>query len=230
MSWSQGILPDYWLTQPQMPLAEDERAACDDLLAVALAQGAARPLDYTLVIPKWRFLCYVAEAHKLALHGSNNGEIPRFEPRQPVDREAFGAQNAVYAAADGIWPMYFAVVDRQKSPSVINACITLEQGDGAISHPYYFFSISQQAVGRQPYCNGVVYLLPRASFVAQPPKEVGPLRVHIAQLASLEAVTPLAKLAVAPEDFPFLAQMRTHDDAQLDLYAEAMSQGLPWPE
>jgi hypothetical protein len=56
------------------------------------------------------------------------------------------------------------------------------------------------------------------------------LRVHIAQLASPQAVTPLAKLAIAPEDFPFLAQMRTHDDGRLELYAEAMINGLPWPE
>jgi hypothetical protein len=56
------------------------------------------------------------------------------------------------------------------------------------------------------------------------------LRVHIAQLASMEEVVPLAKLVITPEDFPFLAQMRSHEDERLGVYAEAMTKGLPWPE
>jgi hypothetical protein len=230
MAWSDGALPDYWLLQPELPLGESERRACDALLAAAVAQGPAAPFEYNLSIPKWRFLCYVAVQHNLALHGSGNGAISCFEPRQPSDLTEFGAQKAVYASSDGIWPMYFAIVDREKSPTIINACVTLEDAEGVLSQPYYFFSISKQALGRQPYKNGVVYLLPRESFVAQPPMQAGPLRVHIAQLASPDAVTPLAKLAIAPEDFPFLAQMRTHDDGRLELYAEAMINGLPWPE
>jgi hypothetical protein len=224
------ILPDYWLSQPSYSLTEEERRACDALLSAALAQGAEQPLAYTLPIPKWRFLCYLAETHQLALHGSANAEITRFEPRQPQDLSEFGAQNAVYAASDGIWPMYFAIVNRAKSPSVINACVTIEDENGMVSHPYYFFSISRQAVDRQPYHAGVVYLLPRESFVSQPPQQLGLLRIHVAQLASATPVVPLAKLAVAPEDFPFLAQMRTHDDARLAEYGEAMARGLPWPD
>jgi hypothetical protein len=213
-----------------MQLGEDARRACDALLVAAMAQGPERPFDYTLTIPKWQFLCYLAEQHNLALHGSGNGEITKFKPRQPQDLEAFGAQKAVYAAADGIWPMYFAIVDRTKSPSIMNACVYLEAPDGSLGKPYYFFSISKQAVGRQPYGEGVVYLLPRHTFIRQPPMQTDSLRVHIAQLASMEAVVPLAKLVITPEDFPFLAQMRTHEDERLGVYAEAMSKGLPWPE
>jgi hypothetical protein len=230
MDWSQASLPDYWMPQPPMQLGEDARRACDALLATAMAQGPKQPIEYTLTLPKWQFLCYLAEQHKLAMHGSGNGEIDRFQPRQPQDFEPFGAQNAVYAAADGIWPMYFAIVDRVKSPSVINACIQLEEVDGSLGKPYYFFSISKRAVGGQPYHDGVVYLLPSHTFIRQPPLQNGSLRVHIAQLASAEEVVPLAKLVIRPEDFPFLAQMRSHEDERLGVYAEAMSKGLPWPE
>jgi hypothetical protein len=126
--------------------------------------------------------------------------------------------------------MYFAIVDRVKSPSIVNACISLEGENGELGKPYYVFSISQEAVEKQPYHSGVVYLLPRDSFVRQAPLQAGATRVHIAQLASHEAVVPLAKLVIDPEDFPFLAQMRMHDDARLGLFAEAMMEGLPWPE
>ena len=234
MAWSQDVLPDYWLSQPPMGLSADECRACDALLASARAHGASTsapaPLAYTLTIPKWQFLCYVAAQHNVALHGSSSGDIACFEPRQPSDYDEFGAQNAVYAAADGIWPLYFAIVDRTKSPTLVNSCISLEDAEGAMSKPYYCFSISQEAMARQPYGNGYVYLLPSPTFVRQPAFRHDPWLVHVAQLASPEPVTPLAKLAVTPEDFPFLAQMRTHDDARLGLYAEAMGQALPWPE
>jgi hypothetical protein len=224
------VFPDYWLPQPPFPLQADERRACDEALAAAVAQGPQRPFDYTLSIPKWRFLCYVAEEHHLALHGSGNAEIACFEPRQPQDLTEFGAQNAVYAAADGIWPIYFAIVDRAKSPSIVNACLYVEMADGSLGHPLYLFSISKKAVGNQPYRAGVVYLLPSASFVRQPPMQFGALRIHVAQRASAEPVVPLAKIVVTPEDFPFLSQMRTHDDERLPSYAEAMQRGLPWPD
>jgi hypothetical protein len=32
-----------------------------------------------------------------------------------------------------------------------------------------------------------------------------------------------------PEDFPFLAQMRTHENDRLEEYAQALTLGLPWP-
>ncbi|MCC6457504.1 MAG: hypothetical protein IT328_21285 [Caldilineaceae bacterium] len=230
MARSEVPLPDYWIPQPPMQLDEAARLACDTLLAAAVAQGPEQPFAYPLNIPKWQFLSYITERHNLALHGSGSRDIRRFEPRQPVDLQEFGAQKAVYAAADGIWPLYFAIVDRSKSPSIINACIYPERADGTMGDPYYFFSISRQAVDRQPYQDGVVYLLPRDTFIRQPAIEVGAWRIHVAQLASLEAVAPLAKLAVTPEDFPFLAQMRTHDDARLAEYAEAMNRGLPWPQ
>lgn len=223
-------LPDYWLTLPPLPLDKAQRASCDALVQRAITRRPDVWIDYTLPIPKWQFFMYIVQQHGLALHGSANPGITQFEPRQPHDLEAFGAQNAVYAADDGVWPMYFAIVDRAKSPSIVNACIYLESPEGQLSEPHYLFSISRNAIDRQPYHDGTVYLLPRATFVRQPPLQAGPWRVHTAQLASLEPVVPLAKLAVTPEDFPFLAQMRTHDDDRLAEYAQAMNQGLPWPQ
>lgn len=223
-------LPDYWLTLPPLQLDAEGQATCDTLLEQAIAHGSNAWIDYTLPIPKWQFLCHIVQQHGLALHGSDNPQITLFEPRQSSDLEAFGAQKAVYAAADGVWPIYFAIVDRAKSRSIVNACIIPEGPDGVLGEPRYCFSISREAPAQQPYHDGTVYLLPRAPFVRQPPIQFGDWRIHTAQLAGLEPVTPLAKLAVTPDDFPFLAQMRVHDDDRLAEYAAAMTQGLPWPE
>ena len=222
-------LPDYWLRRPPMALDPQTARACDALVQTAIAHGAATPLDYPLAIPKWQFLCYVVEHYPIVLHGSVNPHITTFEPHQPADVREFGAQKAVYAAGDGIWPLYFAIVDRIKSPTIVNACIRPEAADGSHDESYYFFSISRQAINQEPYREGVVYLLPGDTFMQEPPLTVGPDRIHVVQYASPLALEPLAKLAIVPEDFPFLAQMRVHDDARLEEYAAAMVQGLPLP-
>ncbi len=61
-----------------------------------------------------------------------------------------------------------------------------------------------------------------------PPLSVAGQRVHIPQWASLQAVTPLARIAVAPEDFPFLAEIRGHDDAHILERAKSVPDGFPW--
>jgi hypothetical protein len=223
--------PSYWQQRPVYPLDDALRKAFDDLLDRAQEQGADVPLEYTLGAPKWVFLCYAAEQRGLALHGSTNPQISLFEPRQPHDLNEFGAQMAVYAAADGIWPMYFAIVDRARYPTTLNnACIRVETGAGNLSDPYYLFSLGRTALKQYPYCRGFVYLLPRDSFVTEPPIPFGEIAIHSAQLASPVPVKPRAKLAVEPEDFPFLSKMLAHDDERLEVYAQAIRTLQPWPE
>jgi hypothetical protein len=72
--------------------------------------------------------------------------------------------------------------------------------------------------------------LPRQTFTAQPDLAFGANKVHVAQLASLAPVQPLAKLMITPEDFPFLTHIRGHDDQRLQEYATALQTGAPLPE
>ena len=142
-------LPAYWIPRPSCVLDDASKRACDYLLASAIAQGHHRPLHYTLPIPKWQCLCYLADEHQFALHGSGDGIIRQFEPRQPSDVTTFGNQRAVYAAADGIWPMYFAIMDRTRQKlSLLNGCIRVAFGpdQNQMSDPFYLFSISHHAL------------------------------------------------------------------------------------
>jgi hypothetical protein len=222
-------LPDYWLTRPALPTDPAALAAFDRLVMAARAHPGA-PLDYTLPAPKWQFLCHASEQYNLAMHGSGDAQIAVFEPRQSNDLNEFGNRKAVYAAADGIWAMFFAIVDRSRVQSITNGCIRLVDPAGKVSDPLYIFSVSREALPQKPWRSGSVYLLPRETFVEQAPMPFGEYQVRIAQLASLEPVTPLARLDVTPQDFPFLDQIRGHDDSRLEEYARALQTGGPWPE
>jgi hypothetical protein len=223
------LLPDYWLTRPHVTFDETTRIAFDELLNTALSIGGCPTIEYTSLAPKWQFLCHLADHHDIALHGSGNPNIALFEPRQSHDLNEFGNQKAVYAASDGLWSMFFAIVDRDRVMSITNACVRLADETGILHGPYYVFSVSQSALPNQPWRTGTVYLLPRSTFTLQPPLAFGSNQVHIAQLASFVSVQPLAKLTVTPADFPFLMQIRGHDDQRLQEYATALQTGAPWP-
>ena len=223
-------LPDYWLTRPDVHVDEQARRAFDELLDTTLRLGGCPTIPFNLHWPKWQFLCHLADRHDIALHGSSNPDIALFEPRQSNDLNEFGNQKAVYAASDGLWAMFFAIVDRDRVNSITNACVRLADETGAFHGPYYVFSVSQSALPTQPWRSGTVYLLPRSTFITQSPLTFGSYQAHIAQLASFVPVQPLAKLTVTPEDFPFLLHIRGHDDERLQEYATALQSGAPWPQ
>ncbi len=223
-------LPDYWLPCPVRELDAATQKAFDEILDDAIAHDGCPLLEYSLAAPKWQFLNYAAAQRDIALHGSGNPAIARFEPRQPIDLTEFGNQNAVYAAADGIWAMFYAILDRDTyALTMANACIQIVTGETS-SQSLYHFSISRGALAQNPWRNGTVYLLPRATFVEQPAVPFDSVHVKIPQLASLVALSPLARIQVAPSDFPFLENVRGHDDARLHDYMIAMQTGAPLPK
>jgi hypothetical protein len=126
--------------------------------------------------------------------------------------------------------MFYAVVDRERQPMTLNnACIRLVDEAGEAGVARYVFSITEAALRQRPWRTGFVYLLPPGTFTSQPSQSFGPYEVRIPQLASPVPVTPLARLEVAPEDFPFLGEIRGHDEARLEEYARALQTGGPWP-
>jgi hypothetical protein len=224
-------LPDYWLERPILDYSSQLKADFDNLLSTLKSAGKNTLINYNFLAPKWQFLCYLADQKGVVLHGTGNPNIQVFEPRPSNDLNEFGAQTAVYGAADGLWAMFFAILDREHWPmSTSNACIRLVDEAGLVSQPRYVFSISHSVLGQKPWRTGMVYLLPGATFINQPSLQFGPNEVRIPQLASLVPVKPFARLEVAPEDFPFLEDIRGLDDDRLGEYGQAMQSGSPWPE
>jgi hypothetical protein len=104
-------IPDYCLVRPEGTTAAD-LVAFERLYTDQIEPGGGRRIDYGLAAPRWQFLCWLAETKDVLLHGSGNAGIREFEPRRPADTSEFGGRNAVFAASDGIWATFFAIVDR----------------------------------------------------------------------------------------------------------------------
>lgn len=221
-------LPSHFITRPPMPGAEADRAF-EALFDRAVSAGPNALINYDLTWPRWQFVCHIVESRGLIAHGSQNGGIERFEPRQSYDVHPFGNRKAVYGASDGLWAMYYAILDRAAHPMLlVNSAMRVELEDASLSDAFYFFSVSQPALDARAFRPGTLYFLPGDGFEAMPPLSVGGQRAHIPQRASLEAVSPIARIAIAPADFPFLGRIRGHDDATIFARAKSDPDGFPW--
>jgi hypothetical protein len=184
---------------------------------------------YDLPAPKWQFLSWLAETQPVVLHGSSRQDIAVVEPKPANDVRDFSAQTAIYAATDGIWAIFFAILNRSEIPMMIfNAAVRIRLPGQPFSPPFYFFSIDQEAFERGPYCPGMVYILPSAGFVQDPMQDYGGIEISVPQWAGHQAAAPLARLRVSPQDFPFLAQVRSHDPETLRARMAAEPNGFPW--
>lgn len=215
----------HYLKRPKADWSPAVQTAFNDLFRRISSSADGSFIEYTLAAPKWQFLCHLAECHDVVVHGSGSPDIGEFEPRQSNDSKEFGNQQAVYAASDGLWAMYFAIVDRGKLVrSLVNSCFQIV-GHGPETGRRYYFSINADALPHDPWRTGYVYILPRSGFErersSQPKRES-------TQWRSFSAVTPIAKLQIEPSDFPFLDQIRGHDPAVVNVRARNDPDGFPW--
>lgn len=196
---------------------------------VVPAMGASLPTD--LPIPVWAFLCWLTDAKPVVLHGSGSATITQFEPRTPNDRsaDAFSKQTAVFAASDGIWALWYAIVDRTRySMTMLNGALQFEREPGRLTPMHYFFSITDTVLPQQPWRDGTVYVLPQEQFVQQPPYRLGGYVVHEPHWARRTVVQPLAKVQIRPSDFPLLHAVRGHNPVTIAERASRDPDGFPW--
>jgi hypothetical protein len=160
----------------------------DVLIAHARAEGGAIDAS-AAVVPAHELLTHLVERHGLLLHGSNQTELDVLEPRPAPD---FGTRvDAVVAADDGIWPLFYAVVARERIDAVFTGCMHL--GRRPSLRRFYFFRV----FGADPqeetaWTNGAVYAVPRDGFRHEWGNE---------WLRSTE-VRPVLRVLVRPRDFP----------------------------
>jgi hypothetical protein len=210
--------PSYLIPSPKFDLTPAKKAAFEDLW---LSTSIGRFINYHLPYPKWEYLSFLCETRELVLHGSQNLNIGEVEPRQAIDKRAFSNQRAIYATTDGIWVIYFAILDRKSYPemSLFNSCLRARVAADQLSDPLYFFSINHSALLQKPWCEGAIYILPRQNFIQEAPQQIQGVEIIFPHWISTLPAKPIAKIMIGPMDFPFLEQIHGHNDEKLvELY------------
>lgn len=157
-------------------------------------------IDYTSRFPKQRFIQYISSNMNVLLHGSNNKTISEFEPRRQTLYNGKYV-DAVFATKDGLWPVFYAVLDKDKlKGNFRNGCLETMNGN-----KFYFFSITQETYLNNPWTNGMIYFLPRESF-SKASSEI----VSFDEWISKEPVRPIARLEVDLIDFYFMDRITIH--------------------
>lgn len=204
------------LISPELVLDAEKEAAFAALLAQIEARADGALIDYALPYPKYEFLMYAAMQDKFIFHGSGKGDIDEFITRRTSmelnDRGGRGNVQGIYGTQDGLWPLFFAVVDRAKLDGTIRNGVNYFQNDAGDEVAVYQFSINQNQLAERPYRPGTLYILPRTTFRRMPASAEGGLSN---EWVSEVPVKPLARLTINPDDFPFLEQIGGHDDSQL---------------
>lgn len=222
--------PQDWLMPgPPLEMSPEKQQAFEDLWQ---ATNRGDLIKYHLPYPKWQFLTYICEAKELVLHGSQNRTIHVIEPRQAKDIRAYSNQRAIYATTDGIWVIYFAILDRNKYPgmSLFNSCLQTRISSDQLSDPLYFFSISHPVLLQQPWCEGMIYILQRQTFEREASQQIQGMEIIFPHWISKQSSEPVARLQVGPQDFPFLSKIHGHNNEKLNRLAAADPNGYPWPE
>lgn len=172
----------------------------EELYKRYIEEANGENIIYKSAYPKYMFLHYLIENKDVFVHGTNHSNITLFEPRE---QDLFNGKKvkAVFASTDGVWSIFFAVVNRKEYVgSLRNMCLTTRTKKGI--RRYYYFSLNKDFLG-QPYIDGTIYILPKDGF------KKGGIRD---EWVSERPVTPLAKLTVTPEDFIFNQNIKRHKE------------------
>lgn len=196
------LLTVLFYRSPKVDFSDKEINEYDKLFSDAVnGDGTVR---YSSSFPKWRFIQYVSKHKDVLLHGSNNGSIQTFEPRKQTLYNGKFVE-AVFATKDGIWPMFYAVLDKDKLQGGIrNGCFDIGQ-----NRKFYYFSITRETRAHHPWTKGTLYFLPLDSF-----EKVSHETISFDEWISKNDVTPLAKLDVDVNDFYYHHKVAAHRDGE----------------
>src|SRR5437899_6938263 len=84
------------------------------------------------------------------------------DDRERVVAVAAGDPDAVFATSDGIWPLFFATLDRSRAGSLWNGCYHVRRG--RVIRRYYFFFTEADPQNEGVWRNGTIYVVPSNAF------------------------------------------------------------------
>jgi len=202
---ASGLFGQLFLKAPAFQLDIAKVTAFEILIQTQFQLAAERELSYDCPYPKIDFLRYLTSRGYL-IQGAKTLRSDSLKPLPQTDWRDL-PMNAVIASSDGIWPLFFALLNRSAlRGSLREACFVVEVSPEQVER-YYFFSVNQASLKPELWSNGMIYILPQETFR---PTTVGP--VHLDEWASPKTVPIVAQLPVSPLDFPFLKNVTGHSE------------------
>ena len=204
---------------PVLTLNSQKVEAFEYLFSEAQRLGPATLIDYNIPYPKHEFLRYLVDRKQILLHGSNFPDLKVLLPmRFTTDARTGMKSESVFAVADGIFPLFFAIINRENYVGTLsNGGYRLTDATG-VATTHYFFSINEEMLKLWPFRCGTIYLVPKDTFK---PAADG-LGVVLEEWISQEPVEVVAKLSITPEDFPLLDSVWGHNESELAWLAETI--------
>lgn len=187
-----------------LPVTEERRIAFDSLFDSARQQGPNMLIEYGLPYPKSDFLNYLCDWRGCAMHGSPLHDLEILQPlRKSRDNNEFGNRQQIFASPDAMWALWFAILDKSKYDLTNNGCVRV--GTGPRRLKYYHFELPKSNRENSPFTEGTMYIGRAEDF---PDRRPFPLldffNAEIEEWGSTKPITPLARIKVKPEDFPYL--------------------------
>ena len=193
------------LTAPEIHFTAAKVKHFENILQIALDNK--EPIQTVHPYPTFEFLRYLVDRKQYLLHGSNHSEILVFKPRQQTDYEG-RMITAVFAAEDGIAPIFYAILDRVNYKGSMRNMFRHGIDTAGETTTHYRFSIDADSLAGYPWVEGTIYVFSRDLFTQVLDDEGGPLLEWV----SPQPVQPIARVHVTPNDFPFLNNVQGHDD------------------
>lgn len=200
---------------PEIVFTPQKTKAFEHIFQACITNPQGETIDYQLPYSKYEFIQYVSDKQAVIFHGSNHTDIEIFQPvrtsMELMDESGRGNVAGVYGTHDGLWAMFFAIINRGQLKGSIRNGVMYFRNEAGETLATYHFSINQEQLEEIPVTDGALYFLPRDSFT----------RLHLTpdsvanEWACEEPVEPIARLLLKPSDFPFLDQIGGHDDQQL---------------
>ncbi len=157
-----------------------------------------------LSYPISEFLAYLAKHKPVLFHGTTRADIGTFEPREQTDWQG-NPTEAVFATKDAALATFFAVVAREQVGMSIRNGGYLVSKPGGGTERRYLFSVSEDTGPTSLFADGTVFLFDEELFEASSCGAVG-----FDEWYCHQPVAPLGKLAVTPDDFPFISAVSFH--------------------
>jgi hypothetical protein len=204
--FTDAVIRRLFLPAPAWRMTDEKRTVFAQLLETAPGASSCLMIDTPLPYPRVEFLRYLVTERGMLLHGSGDAAIDVLQPRPQYD---FGGTpvTATFATADAIWPLFFALIPRETFfGSMRNGAFVI---DGEIEQRFYFFSVNQEWLAKRLWRLGYIYAVPGETY-----RRTDTAAIYFDEWVSVSPVQPCVRVAVTPDDFPFLNQVAAHDDAE----------------